>query len=360
MRLVSNFAVLLGIVTFTPAALAASGVEYQSIDVKAKCANNSPSLGSFYYAYKVGGAARFALGEVRNGQLSADIALGASVDDQAREQKAGTSAIFAVRNWNVTAKIHATSFPTRLPVPSGESVTADSKYINALYDPINPEMPPLVVELAGETNKCQEGYPDFQIELWRGEYLVLTLSISSKNTQSNTVASDAFLAFIKGYYQKDYDKIFKIPPLSISAEFRDGFSKLYYNKRVLDATDERGVIDVSRIGQFCSNKDGDLLAFQLSRERLFTFSISSDGALVLYRSPIYTDIPTSIEPMNHEAETVDERRLVEFGDYIAKYFDGEIGPPMGLGNPYALHREEIWYYTARGKQRILSRLECDR
>lgn len=335
-----------------------STIDNEYLGIKVDCPSGGPILGNFSYVYEVGGEARFALGAVKEGKLSADIALSADVDGVETERKISTAAVFSAGNWTISVKVYPKPFPNRLPVPVGESITADSKYINALYDPINSLMPPAVIEMVGEANNCESKIPDVIIEVWRGKYSVLTLHTSDKRKTQTGAKRDAFLAFIKGYYSESYGGIFSIPPEVAISPFEDGFRKLYYYGPILDAVDARGVIDVAKVGQLCVNREGNLLTFNLSGQDLFTMSISTNGSLSLYAPSLFTDIPTDVpNDLNHEADSTYERRLVEFGDYIYKYFDYD-GPTMGIGNPYALHLTETWYYIAVGKLRVLSRLGC--
>jgi hypothetical protein len=333
-------------------------IEYQHISIKTDCPNNSSGLGSFSYVYELTGAARFAVGDVRDSKLSSDFAVGAKINGTDLERRSGSATALSVGNWTVSVKLYQRPFPKRQPLRYRPTTPDPNSYVNALYDPINPLMPPVAIALVGETNKCEAGLPNFAIEIWRSDYQLLTLDVSPSATNDVKPKGDSLLAFIKGYYSNDYKKIFSVPSKFVNTGFRDGFKKLYYDEHVFEAIDPEGVIDVSKLGRFCVNREGSLLAYELLNQKLFTLTIEN-GSLIPYKPPINTDIPDSSGvTLHHEASTPEEKRLIELGVYEAEVFQKDQLAANALDGPYSLHRENVWRYIAKAKERIISRLEC--
>lgn len=356
-----SFAVLatFGGIFFPPSVSQAEPIRHSHIDLQVKCAEKAPNLGRFAYEYEIGGAARFALGVVRDGQLPPDISVSINVEDHSLPLKTGSSIVFLVEGWTITSNIHVRPFPKRLPIPDFLYEKEDTKFIDFLYDPINPEMPPIAFELTGETDDCQKGTPKFELKVWRGPHLVLALSTlrdppssTGPDGSSYERMNEALATYIKYHYKKSLDDLFTLPPKAINSEFREGYSNIYNKEDVLDAIDVRGVIDITKVGKFCANPDGSLLIFKSSGSPVFTFTIDRSDDLILFRPNIYVDIDDIWRSNSLEGQSMIRRQLELFSKYTGKYFYR--GRLLEFGDESSLA------YLKEGQKRILTRLECEK
>lgn len=361
--------------------------------------DQASGLGNLDARIPLAGAERFLVGAKTD-----DIYLVLHEVGRARIVVSDTTASTSVGSWKLTVSLET------LPFTEAPDGTEDidriagwgepDNYVSELYRPINDALPPLALEIQGETNDCTATLPEWSVQLERNDRAIsrYTIDFTLDKSVKRSVDMTRFFLSLRDLYAGSYSYYFGLPADFLGSErfradsetgflsqFRQPtdiahfYERLYYRPNVEDTIGSDETLHIEKLGTVCLNLEGSLLKVFPDEEHTISLTFGAQNALEMAKERrVKPPLPETLERRDDGTlffrsfpGSLREASLIHLAKHEFKFFgpDRQFEQELkaDIDRYFWVDLDEIdnqilsirnQYYANRGLQRIERKYNC--